>query len=72
MIRYTDNRYSSTHNEYQLHGTEVIGGLRESLGDNNLYQPYQDRPWFTQTGCVFIRKDVDTPALVTYLLLKKQ
>jgi hypothetical protein len=64
--------YNETHNEYHLHGFEVIDGLRESLGDNDLHQLYKDRPWFTQTGRVFIRKDVDAPALVTYLLLRKR
>lgn len=63
--------YNLTHCEYPLHGFDVAAGLREALGDNNIYEPYATRPWFTQTGRIFIRKDVATPALITYLLLKK-
>jgi hypothetical protein len=64
--------YYRTHNQYNLPSGEVIAGLRASLGDNNPYERLIKRPWFTQTGCVYIRKDVDAPALITYLLLKKQ
>ena len=66
------SKYTDTHNVYHLHGFAVISGLRESLGDNDLHQLYHERPWFTQTGSVYIRKDVDTPALITYLLLTKR
>ena len=64
--------YNETHKEYHLHGFDIVEGLRQSLGDNNIYEPFVTRPWFTQVGRVYIRKDVADPALITYLLLKKR
>lgn len=70
MSNYPD--YTSTHNEYAIHGFYVADALRQSLGDNNIYEPFVTRPWFTQVGRLYIRKDVATPSLITYLLLKKR
>ena len=55
----------------QLHSSECVDALRATLGDNNIYQPFKKRPWFTNSGRVYIRKDIATPALITYLLLKR-
>jgi hypothetical protein len=65
------NFYKETHKFYNISGFQVINSLRDALGDNNIYEPLKQRPWFTQTGQVFIRRDVADPALITYLLLKK-
>jgi len=64
--------YTTTHNKYNLPGVDVIGGLRKSISDNNPYEKLETRSWFTQSGCVYIRKDVDAPAIITYLLLLKK
>ena len=66
------NIYKETHKEYNLYGPHVIDGLREVLGDNDIYTAFTTRPWFTQTGRVYIRKDVAEPSLITYLLLKRK
>jgi hypothetical protein len=66
------NFYKETHKVYNVYGIGVIDALRESLGDNNIFEPLRQRPWFTQSGQLYIRRDVAEPSLITYLLLKQK
>jgi len=66
------NSYKETHKIYHIYGIGVIDALRESLGDNNIFEPLKLRPWFTQSGQLYIRRDVAAPSLITYLLLKQK
>ena len=47
----------------------IIELCRQELGDNDINQPLQDRPWFTSYNGVWIRRDC-THRLETFLALK--
>jgi len=64
------NTYIKTHVGYNVQGTDAIAACRQSLGDNDIFQQYHLRPWFTNIGRLYIRRDVATPAFITFLLLK--
>jgi predicted solute-binding protein len=67
--------FSNTHVEYNVGRDtyEYINALRHSYGDTDLFEPYKYRTWFTMPfGCIYIRKDLDAPSFLTFLLLKKK
>ena len=50
---------------------KVIRDLEATLGVTDPYSKFRDRPWYTTPDHgVFIRQELPTPAIITFLLLK--
>jgi hypothetical protein len=71
--------YSSTHHFIKVRRDStwpldcpIIKEFRQTLGDNRLLQPLQERPWFTDPDGVWIRHDCLNYTLITWLVLKGQ
>lgn len=67
--------YEKTHLRIKVaQYNRFIDICRSTIGDNDPYQPFHLRPWFTNsTGEVWIRCDlVETMPLVSYILLQGQ
>lgn len=52
---------------------DLIALCRESIADNDPYQPLHLRPWFTRDGgrTLYLRKDIaETHSVASYLALR--
>lgn len=47
----------------------IIESLRKAYGENNPYQKFEERAWFTNTHTIYIRRDLYTESFTTYLFL---
>lgn len=72
-----DTVYNKTHKFFAVNkpwtesGWTEIQYCREYLGDNNPFQPLQDRPWFTSYNGIWVRNDCVDPAIVTWFGLQQ-
>lgn len=66
--------FEKTHFKCSVPNTwELIELCREQLGDNDPYLKFVNRPWFTNCGTLYIRRDVveSSPSILTYMALKR-
>ena len=66
------NNYEHTHFQLTFKAQEwwsIIDSLRKAYGDNNPYQKFEERPWFTHGHTIYIRRDLHTESFTTYLFL---
>lgn len=73
-------KYQDTHRFFAIdihwdHSSKswpIVEMCRQSLGDNNITQALQNRPWFTTYNGVWIRHDCLTDSLASWLVLKSK
>jgi hypothetical protein len=66
------NHYKKTHFNLKFKAQDwvpVIDSLRKAYGDNDPYQKFIERPWFTQGHTIYIRRDLYTESFTTFLFL---
>lgn len=64
--------YNITHFKLEFKMQEwwsIIDSLRKAYGDNNPYQKFEERPWFTNGQTIYVRRDLHTESFTTYLFL---
>ena len=63
------------YDEFDLSGHNswvLIEHCREVLGDNDILQPYLERPWFTHYNRLYVKKDIGGTPMTTYILLRQR